>query len=227
MTKLDSSKRVHEVRTRGGNSKYRALRLDSGNFAWGSEHVTRKTRLLQVVSAGLRVLGWRGAAWETSVGMEGSYSKTRRSCAVLEGDVEDPPLRLPLTLPAIQRFQQRAPPNSDPRQVLCCRRRCDPLPTVVRGTREHVAWTSRVLLTHCSTPNPSPREARPLPPRTLPTRNRATMSRGSSRSERRTQRSTLSSNSNSVLDASSPSSLPDLDRVAEQTATFSRARSWT
>ncbi|RSH86436.1 Protein component of the small (40S) ribosomal subunit [Apiotrichum porosum] len=48
MTKLDSSKRVHSVRTRGGNVKYRALRLDTGNFAWGSEHVTRKTRLLQV-----------------------------------------------------------------------------------------------------------------------------------------------------------------------------------
>ena len=29
--------------------KYRALRLDSGNFAWGSEHCTRKTRLIGVV----------------------------------------------------------------------------------------------------------------------------------------------------------------------------------
>ncbi|KAI9633796.1 putative 40S ribosomal protein S8 [Dioszegia hungarica] len=48
MTKLDSSKRVHEVRVRGGNTKYRALRLDTGNFAWGSETVTRKTRLIQV-----------------------------------------------------------------------------------------------------------------------------------------------------------------------------------
>ncbi|WWC72222.1 40S ribosomal protein eS8 [Kwoniella pini CBS 10737] len=48
MTKLDSSKRIHEVRVRGGNTKYRALRLDSGNFAWGSEHTTRKTRLLTV-----------------------------------------------------------------------------------------------------------------------------------------------------------------------------------
>ncbi|EIW72131.1 ribosomal protein S8.e [Tremella mesenterica] len=48
MTKLDTSKRINTVRTRGGNTKYRALRLDTGNFAWGSEHVTRKTRLLQV-----------------------------------------------------------------------------------------------------------------------------------------------------------------------------------
>ncbi|PCH43931.1 40S ribosomal protein S8 [Wolfiporia cocos MD-104 SS10] len=47
-TKL-GSKRIHTVRVRGGNLKYRALRLDSGNFAWGSEHVTRKTRIIGVV----------------------------------------------------------------------------------------------------------------------------------------------------------------------------------
>ncbi|EPT02637.1 hypothetical protein FOMPIDRAFT_1022771 [Fomitopsis schrenkii] len=48
MTKL-GPKRIHTVRVRGGNLKYRALRLDSGNFAWGSEHVTKKTRLIGVV----------------------------------------------------------------------------------------------------------------------------------------------------------------------------------
>ncbi|CAI8032315.1 40S ribosomal protein S8 [Geodia barretti] len=47
-TKL-APKRIHKVRTRGGNIKYRALRLDSGNFSWGSEAMTRKTRLLDVV----------------------------------------------------------------------------------------------------------------------------------------------------------------------------------
>lgn len=31
------ARRVHLVRTRGGNSKFRALRLDTGNFSWGSE----------------------------------------------------------------------------------------------------------------------------------------------------------------------------------------------
>ncbi|KXH51586.1 40S ribosomal protein S8 [Colletotrichum salicis] len=41
-------KRVHTVRTRGGNHKYRALRLDSGNFAWASEGCTRKTRVIGV-----------------------------------------------------------------------------------------------------------------------------------------------------------------------------------
>merc|ERR1712165_91719 len=42
-------KRIHTIRTRGGNKKYRALRLDTGNFAWGSEGVTRKTRILDVL----------------------------------------------------------------------------------------------------------------------------------------------------------------------------------
>ena len=42
-------KRVRKVRTRGGNSKFRALRLDHGNFSWGTEAITRKTRLLGVV----------------------------------------------------------------------------------------------------------------------------------------------------------------------------------
>lgn len=30
-------KRIHTVRTRGGNTKFRALRLDTGNYSWGSE----------------------------------------------------------------------------------------------------------------------------------------------------------------------------------------------
>jgi hypothetical protein len=36
-TKLATEKRVHTVRCRGGNMKFRALRLDSGSFSWGSE----------------------------------------------------------------------------------------------------------------------------------------------------------------------------------------------
>lgn len=38
MTKL-GPKRIHTVRVRGGNKKFRALRLDTGNFSWGSEGV--------------------------------------------------------------------------------------------------------------------------------------------------------------------------------------------
>lgn len=40
--------RIHSVRARGGNLKYRALRLDSGNFSWGTEVCTRKVRVLDV-----------------------------------------------------------------------------------------------------------------------------------------------------------------------------------
>lgn len=42
------NKRIHLVRTRGGNQKFRALRIDSGNFSWGSEGVARKTRVIVV-----------------------------------------------------------------------------------------------------------------------------------------------------------------------------------
>jgi len=48
MTKI-GSKRVHVVRGRGGNLKFRAMRLDTGNFAWPSETCTRKARILDVV----------------------------------------------------------------------------------------------------------------------------------------------------------------------------------
>jgi len=48
MTKL-GPKRVHVVRVRGGNEKRRAMRLDTGNFAWASEHATKKTRIIGVV----------------------------------------------------------------------------------------------------------------------------------------------------------------------------------
>merc|ERR1711862_719277 len=33
----------------GGNEKWRALRLEVGNFSWGSENTTRKVRLMDVV----------------------------------------------------------------------------------------------------------------------------------------------------------------------------------
>lgn len=41
-------KRIHLVRTRGGNKKFRGLRLDSGNFSWGSEGQARKVRVMRV-----------------------------------------------------------------------------------------------------------------------------------------------------------------------------------
>lgn len=47
-TKL-GPKRIHLVRCRGGNIKHRAMRLETGSFSWGSEAVSRKTRILDVV----------------------------------------------------------------------------------------------------------------------------------------------------------------------------------
>nr|QWE91164.1 40S ribosomal protein S8 [Placidida sp.] len=47
-TKL-GDKRVHLVRGRGGNTKFRAIRLEGGNFSWGTQVCTRKTRILDVV----------------------------------------------------------------------------------------------------------------------------------------------------------------------------------
>jgi small subunit ribosomal protein S8e len=48
MTRL-GKKRIHLVRTRGGNTKHRALRLEAGNYSWGGEAITRPTRILDVV----------------------------------------------------------------------------------------------------------------------------------------------------------------------------------
>jgi len=48
MTKIGEP-RIHKVRCRGGNSKFRALRVDAGNFAWGTEVCTRKVRVLDVM----------------------------------------------------------------------------------------------------------------------------------------------------------------------------------
>jgi len=47
-TKL-GPKRIHNINVRGSAEKYRALRLDTGNFSWPSERTTRKTRILDVV----------------------------------------------------------------------------------------------------------------------------------------------------------------------------------
>ncbi len=48
MTKI-GPKRVHPVRVRGGNVKFRALRLETGTYSWGSEAISRKTRIIGVV----------------------------------------------------------------------------------------------------------------------------------------------------------------------------------
>ncbi|KAJ2613475.1 ribosomal protein S8A [Coemansia sp. RSA 1365] len=42
-------KRIHEVRVRGGNKKFRAMRLEAGTYSWGSEAISRSTRIVAVV----------------------------------------------------------------------------------------------------------------------------------------------------------------------------------
>ena len=42
-------KRIHLIRTKGGNRKFRALRLNLGNFTWQSEGVTRKTAIVNTI----------------------------------------------------------------------------------------------------------------------------------------------------------------------------------
>ena len=47
-TKLSANTAVRTVRVRGGNKKFRALRLDTGNFSWGSEvNMHRRSDLMQ------------------------------------------------------------------------------------------------------------------------------------------------------------------------------------
>lgn len=48
MTKM-GAKSVKLVRGRGGNMKFRALRLDYGNYCWGSEKISRKAKIVDVV----------------------------------------------------------------------------------------------------------------------------------------------------------------------------------
>ena len=48
MTKI-GKRRTIQVRGRGNNTKHRALKLDHGNFSWGSESQSRKTRVIDVV----------------------------------------------------------------------------------------------------------------------------------------------------------------------------------
>ena len=45
MTKLGAT-RIHDVRVRGGNTKHRALRLDTGNYSWGSEGKNQRSSLI-------------------------------------------------------------------------------------------------------------------------------------------------------------------------------------
>ena len=49
MTKLHTEKRIRPLRVRGGNYKFRALRLFEGNFNWASEGIAKKSKIVDVV----------------------------------------------------------------------------------------------------------------------------------------------------------------------------------
>ena len=72
-TKLSSNVAVRTVRTRGGNTKFRALRLDHGNYSWGSE----------VREAGARECGWAGVA--TAGGRAAVVAAAARRRCLLQG----------------------------------------------------------------------------------------------------------------------------------------------
>jgi len=47
-TKL-GERRIRPLRVRGGNMKFRALRLNEGNFNWASEGIAKKTKIVDVI----------------------------------------------------------------------------------------------------------------------------------------------------------------------------------
>lgn len=49
MTKIGTKPRIQVLRTRGGNRKFRALRLVNGNFSWATEQISKKCKILNVV----------------------------------------------------------------------------------------------------------------------------------------------------------------------------------
>ncbi len=48
-TRIGETPKVRRVRVRGGNFKFRALRLSSGNFYWQSEGISKTTKIIKVI----------------------------------------------------------------------------------------------------------------------------------------------------------------------------------
>merc|ERR1719319_1855923 len=48
-TKLAPEKLVKKIRTRGGNYKFRGLKLNQGNFVWKSQNMSKSVRIQQVM----------------------------------------------------------------------------------------------------------------------------------------------------------------------------------
>lgn len=71
------AKRVRSVRCRGGNMKYRALRLDSGNYAWGSaprqKEVVGWPFLDTIKLTGLGQWSWFSLKKTSILGLDGGF----------------------------------------------------------------------------------------------------------------------------------------------------------
>merc|ERR1712121_631668 len=77
MTKIGAY-RVHLVRVRGGNIKRRALRLDTGNFSWGSEAIARKARIIDATP----FRQWYEAHYATPIGRKKGAKLTEADEAI-------------------------------------------------------------------------------------------------------------------------------------------------
>lgn len=77
------------MRVRGGNKKYRALRLDVGNFSWGSE-------CKYLVS----LMCWKGKLFYSCAGLQYCYR--------VEGDDASVDLGLKIVELAVVRLKQHA-----------------------------------------------------------------------------------------------------------------------
>ena len=86
MTKI-GAKRIHPVRVRGGNMKFRGIRLDTGNMSWGSEVCTRKTRILDVVynASNNELVRTKTLVKSAIVQIDATYARPRPCCCGYRG----------------------------------------------------------------------------------------------------------------------------------------------
>lgn len=86
MTKI-GPKRIHPVRCRGGNMKFRGIRIDTGNISWGSEVCTRKTRILDVVynASNNELVRTKTLVKGAIIQVDATCAAHRRACLWVEG----------------------------------------------------------------------------------------------------------------------------------------------
>jgi ribosomal protein S8E len=136
-TKLSNNVAVRRVRVRGGNYKFRALRLDHGNFSWGSEVRRRQLWRAAAAAAGggrpnssggggssrlfQRQRPVTGAARSTLVGMAAGQAWGSRGSRLLCGRSGLPPAAAAVQLSADQPASCRSPTAAVQRARLTAR----------------------------------------------------------------------------------------------------------